>query len=71
MKRIPTKSKTKKKSIRMKIIELKSMEINRIQVKNIAPMKENMPMRFGKNKCLTNKQKWKSYFKKCEGLKIE
>ena len=55
----------------MKIIELKSMEINRIQVKNTAPMKENMPMRFGKNKCLTNKQKWESYFKKCKGLKID
>ena len=55
MKRLPTKSKTKKKSILMKIIELKSMEINRMQVKNSDPMKENMPMRFGKNKCLTNK----------------
>lgn len=59
MKRIPTKSKTKKKSIRMKIIELKSMEIKRIQVKNSAPMKKNMPMRFGKNKYLTNKKKGK------------
>ena len=59
MKRIPTKSKTKKKSIRMKIIKLKSMEIKRIQVKNSAPMKKNMPMRFGKNKYLTNKKKEK------------
>ena len=43
----------------MKIIELKSMKMNRIYVKNSAPMKKNMPMRFGKNNILLTKKKEK------------
>ena len=39
----------------MKIISAKSMEKKpRMLVKNSAPMKQNMPMRFGKSKCLPN-----------------